>query len=153
MSDSQNIQLGFRFSLDELTRTSTGISNVPDVQSAVNLGRLVALFLDPLREAVGAINVTSGFRSPPVNKAVGGSRNSYHMKGLAADIQSSTETPQQMAEEAEFMGLPYDKMIIERLRGSRWLHVQIAEPGTQPRKRILIAEDIDGTTTYREFTT
>ena len=146
-----NVQLGFRFSLAELTRTSTGIANNPEVPEAVNLARLVALFLDPLREAVGAITVTSGYRSPQVNKAVGGSVNSYHMKGLAADIQSDTETPQEMAEEADFMGLPFDKLIIERLRGTKWLHCQIAPPGVKPRKRILLATEEGGKTVYKEF--
>lgn len=153
MSDIQTagLKLGFRFSLSELTRTSTGIANVPDVAAAINLARLVALFLDPLREAVGSISISSGYRSPSVNKAVKGSVNSYHMKGLAADIQSGTETPQEMAEEAQFLALPYDKLIIERLGGKRWLHCQIAAAGVKPRGRILVATEEKGKTVYKEY--
>ena len=45
--------------------------------------------LQQLREIVGSINVTSGYRTPEFNarKDVGGSQNSNHIKGLAADVQ------------------------------------------------------------------
>lgn len=43
--------------------------------------------LDPLRERYGSgIRVTSAYRSPAVNKAVGGVANSRHLLGLAVDV-------------------------------------------------------------------
>ena len=50
-----------------------------------------------LRDEVGAIRVTSGYRSPAHNQRVGGVKNSYHVKGMAADIQVQGMTPVQVA--------------------------------------------------------
>ena len=75
------------FNLAELKRTTTGIPNEPGEAATENLGNLVKHVLDPLRELAGSpISVNSGFRSAAVNAAVGGSKTSDHMKGLAADI-------------------------------------------------------------------
>ena len=51
--------------------------------------RLCTMVLQPTREIYGApIIVTSGFRSPKVNRAVGGSKTSAHPEGRAADVRS-----------------------------------------------------------------
>lgn len=53
--------------------------------------------LEELRETFGkAIHISSGFRTPAHNKAVGGEPNSFHLRGLAADIQVSGMTPKQV---------------------------------------------------------
>ena len=79
------------FTLHELTRSATaelrGINNTPSQEAVDNLHLLVEHILDPLREAWGKpIKVNSGFRCPRLNKEVGGSPSSQHMKGEAADI-------------------------------------------------------------------
>lgn len=79
------------FTLHELTRSATaelrGINNTPSQEAVANLHLLVEHILDPLREAWGKpIKVNSGFRCPRLNKEVGGSPSSQHMKGEAADI-------------------------------------------------------------------
>lgn len=52
-----------------------------------NLRTLVEKILDPLRMDMGyPIHVNSGYRCPALNEAVGGAKNSQHMKGMAADI-------------------------------------------------------------------
>ena len=52
-----------------------------------NLRVLVAQILDPLRMDMGyPIHVNSGYRCPALNEAIGGAKNSQHMKGMAADI-------------------------------------------------------------------
>ena len=52
-----------------------------------NLRSLVEQVLDPLREAYGRpVHVNSGYRCPRLNRLVGGSPNSQHMRGEAADI-------------------------------------------------------------------
>ncbi len=80
------------FKLSELVRTDTGLPNVPTWEQAKNLNRL-GLFLDWARRLYGGpIRVNSGFRSPEVNRAVGGVESSAHMKGLAADIVPSDGT-------------------------------------------------------------
>lgn len=74
----------------ELTATSTGFLNVPNMAQERCLNLLVDNVLDPVRYMFGeAIIVNSAFRSPAVNKAVGGRSSSAHLKGQAADISCS----------------------------------------------------------------
>lgn len=62
-----------------------------------NLKR-VAEALEVIRERVGVpLIINSGYRSPQHNKAVGGSKTSDHMKGLAADFRAKTYTPYELA--------------------------------------------------------
>lgn len=74
------------FTFRELTRTGTGLDNVPDWESISNLRRLGCLLNYVRRIFGGPIRVNSGFRSEAVNVAVGGVPGSAHTKGLAADI-------------------------------------------------------------------
>jgi uncharacterized protein YcbK (DUF882 family) len=55
--------------------------------------------LEELRELVndGPLFITSGYRCPAHNKAVGGAKRSYHMKGMAADVWSENATPEDVA--------------------------------------------------------
>lgn len=81
------------FSFEELTLSSTAIAkkldNTPDEEAAACLKCLAENVLEPLREAFGApLHVSSAFRSKAVNKAVGGSLTSQHLKGQAADIKA-----------------------------------------------------------------
>lgn len=85
-------QLSKNFSLSELTYSGTaisrGIDNTPSAEVIANMQILVDNVLQPLREQVGkSIKVNSGYRSPAVNTAVGGSATSDHCKGQAADIE------------------------------------------------------------------
>lgn len=79
------------FTLLEFTRSHTAslraMDNNPPNDVVHNLEWLCAQALDPLREAIGSpVVVTSGYRCPDLNTAVGGSPTSYHLLGLAADI-------------------------------------------------------------------
>jgi zinc D-Ala-D-Ala carboxypeptidase len=75
------------FTINELTKTSTGISNIPNAEQIANLIYLVENLLDKAREQLGMpITVTSGYRSEKVNKAVGGVATSQHTKGEAVDL-------------------------------------------------------------------
>lgn len=80
------------FTLEELCKSSTarrlGLTNYPQREEIfTNLRTLVDKVLDPAREMLGApIIVSSGYRSPKVNKLVGGVSNSEHLTGCAADI-------------------------------------------------------------------
>ena len=81
------MKLSKNFSLSEFLVTSTGIENIPTKEVIENLQKLVNNILQPLRELYGKpIIITSGYRSPMVNKAVGGSKTSGHMLGTSADI-------------------------------------------------------------------
>ena len=68
-----------------------------------------------------AITISSGYRSPKLNKAIGGSKNSHHMQAVAADIRASGLTPQELF---DFIGdnMQFDQCIQEF---DRWVHVSI----------------------------
>ena len=82
------------FTLRELTKTNTGIKNVPNEVQVNNLKRLCK-WLERLRkkwndlygDGDDPIIINSGFRSPEVNKAVGGATLSNHLTGCAVDIR------------------------------------------------------------------
>ena len=81
-------RLTANFTLAELTKTRHDLDNTPSPQVLQNLQLLAEKVLQPLRDAVGPVNVTSGYRSKLVNQAVNGARNSDHLYGYAADLQS-----------------------------------------------------------------
>lgn len=140
--------LGKYFTLEEMTRTSTGAINTPNDIELVNLARLVALILDPLRIECGPLNINSGFRSEEVNRLVSGSRNSYHMRGCAADVTATNMSIQTMCEAAQYTRLPFDKLIMEHGENSDWLHIQITTPGNTPRRSVYSADLVDGKMVY-----
>ena len=95
------------FNVSEFFRSSTaeknGIKNGPgfDEKAAIarNINLLVDNVLDPVRDMVNApIIITSGYRSPQVNRLVGGVDNSQHMSGCAADFHVMGFTPSMMHE-------------------------------------------------------
>lgn len=88
------------FSMSELSRTSkVGIDNVPDAYARNNLLQLTQNLLDPLRAALGKpIRVTSGYRSRELNAAIGGSKTSAHLNGLAVDVKVNDMTSQQLCD-------------------------------------------------------
>ena len=80
------------FSISEMLKSDTAIKqrlwNGAPKEAEENLRALVDEVLDPLREAYGRpIRVNSGYRCPKLNNLVGGTPNSQHMRGEAADIQ------------------------------------------------------------------
>ena len=80
------------FTISELLKSNTALKhklwNGAPKEAEENLRALVNEVLDPLREAYGKpIRVNSGYRCPRLNNLVGGSPNSQHMRGEAADIQ------------------------------------------------------------------
>ena len=94
VSINKTMNLSEHFTLAELTKTKTGIDNVPNEEQVKNLKR-VCKWLEKLRkrwndiygEGDDPIIINSGFRSPEVNKAVGGATLSNHLTGCAVDIR------------------------------------------------------------------
>lgn len=126
------------FTIKELCKSSTatakGIDNSPNSEIVKNLELLIDNILDPLRERYGKpITVNSGYRCPELNKAVGGSKTSHHMKGLAADITvGSPKNNKVLFDLIKEMDLPFDQLIDEKKLS--WVHVSYS---TKPRKQIL----------------
>lgn len=78
------------FTLEELTHTDTGIDNSVGVRThQYSTLKAIALILENVRAVLGKpIFINSCYRSPLVNAAVGGARNSFHLKGAAVDIRT-----------------------------------------------------------------
>ena len=127
--------------MSELTSSPTarrkGIDNTPNGVQRAALTALVTNILDPLREAYGKpIVVTSGFRCPRLNRAVGGVAKSQHMKGEAADIRTLSDRPSDNRKLFDLiikLGLPYDQCIDEY--GYNWIHVSYTSQGN--RRQVL----------------
>ncbi|WKZ60802.1 MAG: D-Ala-D-Ala carboxypeptidase family metallohydrolase [Cyclobacteriaceae bacterium] len=116
------IRLGTNFTLDEFIQTATGYDNVPGESEINNLRTLVQNVLQPFRDYLNRIRPagtperrivpSSGYRSPLVNAAVGGSSTSDHMTGRATDFSVPGMTPNEVAEALKKSGLPFDQLII-----------------------------------------
>lgn len=122
------------FTIDELSASTEarkmGIDNTPTSEAIANLTELVEHVLDPLRDKYGhPIMVSSGYRCPRLNRAVGGEEASQHVKGEAADIYVTR--PKEMAElfALIYYTLPFDQLIWERGtdEAPAWIHVSYRE--------------------------
>jgi zinc D-Ala-D-Ala carboxypeptidase len=134
------------FTIKELCVTKTGIHNEPNAEQKEALRLLAVNILQPARDALGAITVTSGFRNAKVNAAIGGSRSSQHMKGEAADLQCDDN-----AALFKFIKtLEFDQLIWEfgDKEQPDWVHVSYA---TKNRKEVLKATKKNGVTKYVKF--
>jgi len=110
------------FTINELTRTSTGLDNTPSKDVQANLEYLVNNVLDEVREIYGKpIKVNSGYRSKLVNKKVGGASNSQHTKGEAVDITGGNKTENKMIYEIIKNLGKYDQLINEY--DYSWIHI------------------------------
>ena len=88
------MKLSKNFTLEEMvfsvTANNQGINNTPNAEVKAALKRLAVEVLQPIREAWGQpVVVTSGYRCPKLNSAVGGVKNSQHLSGQAADIRAT----------------------------------------------------------------
>lgn len=129
-------QITENFTLEEMYRSATaerkGIDNRPPQDIEDNLTYLVKNVLQPLRSHFGVpIRVTSGYRSPALNRAVGGSSSSWHAHGCAADIQiPSGKVSLKTVFEYIYNNLPYTELIAEGIdRNGRvsWVHVALVK--------------------------
>lgn len=133
------------FTLEELTASQTakarGISNQPGIQQVVNLVYLTASVLQPLRDAMRQeVKIGSGYRSPALNKAVGGVANSQHMTGQAADlcIDGDLQKGKRWFNYIR-QHLDFDQLIWEHnAKGSYWVHVSYVHPSQGRNRRQVI---------------
>lgn len=125
------MQLTKNFSLVEMVKSETalrnGLDNTPTPEVIGNLRILCEKVLQPLRTAYDrGVKVNSGYRSPDVNAAVGGSRTSDHTRGQAADIEIPGVSNYDLARYIE-QNLPYTQLILEfytpGIPDSGWVHV------------------------------
>jgi putative chitinase len=116
----QNMQLTPHFSLAELTVTKTKIDNTPS-KEVIEVLRTTAFYMEKVREILSnvAITINSGYRSPDVNRAIGGSSNSAHLYGYAVDFTAYGHTPLTVANTLAKSNLKFDQLIYEKT----WVHI------------------------------
>jgi hypothetical protein len=139
-----SLRLSKNFLLAEFTKSSTairlGIDNTPPQRVIKNIEDLVGLILQPLANEFGRVNINSGYRSPALNKAVGGAATSQHMEGLAADIEVPGMSNYDLACHIRD-NYKFDQLILEFYtpgdEASGWVHVSIAGEGKTNRNECL----------------
>jgi hypothetical protein len=133
--------LSDHFTLEELVLSQTaareGIDNTPSPEIVENLRRLAGV-LEEVRNLLGgvAILISSGYRSPALNRAVKGANKSAHMDGLAADFTAPRfGTVLEVANKIAASSIAYDQLIHEF--GS-WVHIGLAVSGAPRRENLSI---------------
>ena len=139
------INLSEHFSLAELCKTRTGIENVPNEAQVENLKRLCQ-WLEQLRrrwnnlygEGDDPIIINSGFRSPEVNKAVGGVATSNHLTGCAVDIrcigmEQALRYASILLDISDMSREDFDELLIEQKRSVVWIHFAVRPSGNRRR--------------------
>ena len=134
------MQISKNFNLSEFTKSGFAdkyeIDNTPDPISKANIIRLVTEILQPIRDEFGEpIIVKSGYRCERVNEGVGGTKNSDHKYGCAADIRTQSNLlPDNMSLWNCIMQMVKDgkitcrQIIFEYGRkniGPQWIHISI----------------------------
>ena len=92
-----------------------------DGSQVVFIDDYLASILDILRNQVGKpVYINSGYRTPTRNKAVGGAKYSYHMRGMAADIRINGMTAKEIANKLNAI-IPNDECVI--IVYNTWVHI------------------------------
>lgn len=118
------MQLSANFNLNEFTASnkasSRGISNQPSEEALKCIKDLTENLLQPLRELIAKpFKITSGYRSPALNAAVGGVKTSQHSSGQAVDFVVQDLTPYEVCKIIIHSGLEFDQLIYE----GTWVHL------------------------------
>jgi len=134
------------------TALRLNLKNNPDDYQVSNMVGIATHVFEPLREYVGGpIKINSMFRSEELNTAIGGSSRSQHCEGRAIDLDD-TFGHKTNAEMFNYIkeNLSFDQIIWEfgDSTNPNWVHVSYVSQ-EENRKKILIAEKINGRTSYR----
>lgn len=116
------MRLTQHFSLEEMSVTQVrGVDNTPPSVLWETL-RSTAKGMEEVRDLLGQpVLITSGYRSPEVNKVVGGAKNSAHLTGHAADfICPAFGSPKQVAQAIAASDIKFDQLIWE---DETWVHI------------------------------
>ena len=145
-------KLSEHFVLGEFTKSGSHpeVYNIPSHEAIANLKRLCG-WLEELRKRYNAkygvgeepIRINSGYRSPQLNRKIGGAATSNHLTGCAADIKvSGMEQALRYAtillDYADESKQEFDELLIEKNRyGAIWVHFAV-RPKENRRKVLFI---------------
>ena len=160
------MRLSKNFTLQELTHSNTavrlGIENTPDKEGIWNLTLLATELLQPIRDRIGALRVTSGYRSPELN-AIFGANRSQHMLCEAVDLQFVKRGKMdnlQIYQAVMDLDLDFDQLILEFGDSTQyndpmrpaWVHISWTV--RENRNQVLVAyKDENNKTKYRPINT
>ena len=140
------MNLSPNFTLEEFIESQTairrGLNNQPSAAMIEKL-KATAEKMEQVRDLLGVpITINSAYRSPSVNRAIGGAATSQHCKGEAVDfVAPRFGTPKQICRAIIASNIVYDQLIFE---GS-WVHISFAD---KPRRSNLTAVFRNGTASY-----
>ena len=130
---NSNANLSEHFKLGEMTKSSSHpeVYNIPSHEAIANLKRVCG-WLEVLRERSGGpVRINSSYRSPQLNKKIGGVPTSNHLTGCAADIRVANmeqliRYAAMLLDYADESHQDFDELLIERNRyGAIWLHFAV----------------------------
>jgi len=148
------MKLSKNFSLKEFARSMTatrlGIDNTPEGEHLTAAKELFTNVIQPVRDKFGITRITSGYRSPALNEAIGGSTKSQHCKGQAVDFECDRADNLVVAQWIRD-NLKFDQLISEFYEAgdptSGWIHVTWVS-AEHNRNRCLTAKRVDGKVQY-----
>lgn len=133
------MKLSEHFTFDELTTTShsdLAKGNKKQAEGFIKQLKYTAGALEEIRSLLGVpMTITSGYRSPMLNKAVGGSPTSKHTHGLCADFKPNGITVKDafaIIQKNKDKLHSVRKVIVEGVRGKEWVHMQAKVDASEP---------------------
>ena len=149
------MKLSKNFTLKEFTRSQTatrlGLDNTPNEEHLENAKALFENVVQKIRDEHGVTRINSGYRGPELNKAVGGSPNSQHCHGEAADLECDGIDNLELAKWIRD-NLQFDQLILEFYTpgdpSSGWIHITWKRNISENRNKTLTASRVDGKTQY-----
>ena len=151
------MKLSKNLSLAEVTKSTTakrlGINNTPDEWTTENLRQVAVNIFQPLRNAFGCpIYVSSGYRSPELNTAIGGSVRSQHVEGRALDLDADVYGGCTNSQIFNWIkeNLEFDQLIWEFGDDDNpdWVHVSYVYDGVNRKRCLKACRDDKGKTYY-----
>ena len=160
------MRLSKNFTLKELTRSNTalrlGINNEPSKEGIYKLTLLATQILQPLRDSLGALRVTSGYRSFVLSEAIGSSSRSQHCRYEAVDLQYFKRGKMdniKIYQALKELALPFDQLILEfgdateyiDPENPAWVHISYTINDNRCQE-LVAYKDINNKTKYRTVT-
>mgnify|MGYP003108816549 CR=1 FL=1 len=151
MTDKISKNISYKESIHSQTAKRKGIENTPNEEQLASMFTIAEMIFQPLRAWVGGpIKINSFFRSPELNRAIGGSKTSQHCKGQAMDLddvyghKTNAEMYMYIKENLDF-----DQLIWEfgDDKNPNWIHVSYVD-AQKNRNRCLKAYKDNGKTKY-----